>query len=173
MNKLLTAAVNTIAAACLIGSAQVATADDSMPSGRVSIVGTSVVTTAHVELTPHPVYVARGYTYDLYATCWSKAGRPQRAYEKRVATGVRVPSGSGSYQLRVPSDTRTSFTFTDPVAMLASPQTGTQAVACPKRLTPGVSRAVITSSDITVTSDADGTRTVTRAEYLTAYFPAP
>lgn len=173
--KVHTAAVISIVAvaACLTSVSQAAASDTAPSSATMAVVGTDVVTTAHVAATPYVVHVARAYTYDLYATCWSSAGKPQAAHEQRIAAAVRVPGSAGSYQTRLPLDTRTSFTMTDPVAMLAHPQSGTRSISCPKRLKAGVSRAHVTSAELSVTSEAEGTQTVHRLQNLVAYFPAP
>ena len=68
-----------------------------------------------------PTYVARRYTYDFFGTWWSETGKPRLDLQPRIATAT-VPFSSGSHQMRLPGEARTSFVFTDlSVAMRKSP----------------------------------------------------
>jgi hypothetical protein len=149
-------------------------AASAVPAGtsvEVQLTGGSVVTRVEVPVQDAPTYVSRRYTYDLFGTCWSRTGRPRLDLEQRMATAT-VPFASGSHQMRLPGDTRTSFEFSDPSAMLAHPPTAVLPVRCPKGLTAGVYRASIGDYSVTVLGAAGEDELVGHAG-LDHFFAAP
>ena len=119
--------------------------------------GSSVITTVEVLQTVSPVYVARAYEYDLYATCWNRRGAPQPRYVRKVGT-ARIPGNGDDLQLRVPPEERTTFTFSDPVAMLAAPVL-VRPLSWPMRLSPGLLRVHVMDWTVTVTHGDSSTDT--------------
>ena len=140
--------------------------------GAVTVVNGTVVTTAHVPTSSDPVQVARSYTYRLEAACWS-SGTVTRPTRARTVATARVPSGPGAFQLRVPPDHRTSFSFADPVTMLAQLAHGGAGLRCPGRSTSAPYRLTVETWEVTVTH-FDGSSDRARGEAdATYHFAAP
>ena len=168
----------TAAAACAVAAGLVATfpttaaATDGGPAAQMRLGTAAVVTSVHVPPAADPVYVSRSYAYDLYGTCWTKTGRPRLDLVQHMASAT-VPSGAGGYQMRLPDDTRTSFTFTDVAGMLARPASATRPVVCPKHLVAGPYRASIGQWTVSVLQHAGAEQVLTGNDRLQLFYTAP
>ncbi len=159
-------------AAGLVATWPTAAAATDGPAAEMRLDAAAVVTSVHVPPAADPVYVSRSYDYDLYGTCWSKNGRP-RLDMVQLMGSASVPSGAGGYQMRLPDDTRTSFTFTDAAGMLAHPASATRPVVCPKNLVAAPYRASIGQWKVSVLHHGSSEQVLTGNDHLELFFTAP